>query len=203
MDRLAVIVLRGRHDRRRDRGAVLVEIGLTTPIFLALVFGVFELGLLFRDSLTTENASRQAARAASTKGRDPEADFFIIRSAENGLAAMDLQALQYIVVFKASGPGDDVPAACRTSSQTNVCNRYTPAEFFASMDDAAGNDTGNFRCGTLDAAWCPTTRETQASAGPDYIGVHVETTHRYLTGMFGADTSLGTTTVLQIEPDRP
>lgn len=182
---------------------MLLEVAITTPIFLALIFGVFELGLLFRDSLTTENASRQAARAASTRGRDPEADFFIIRSAENGLAAMDLQALQYIVVFKATGPGDTLPPNCSTSSQTGLCNRYTPAEFFASMDDAAGNDTGNFRCGTLDSAWCPTTRETQASVGPDYIGIHVETTHRYLTGMFGSDVSLGSTTVLRIEPDRP
>ncbi len=194
---------RRRTQHNDERGVVLMEVALTTPVFLALIFGVFELGLLFRDSLTTENASREAARSASTKGRDPEADFFIIRSAENGLAAMDLQALEYIVVFKASGPGDALPASCRTSSQAGLCNRYTPTEFFASMDDAAGNDTGNFRCGSLDSWWCPTTRETQASAGVDYIGVHVETTHRYLTGMFGASTSLGATTVLQVEPDRP
>ncbi len=185
-----------------ERGAVLVEIALVTPAFLLLIFGIFELGFLFRDSLTTENASREAARSASTKGRAPEADFFIIRSAENGLAAMDLQSLEYLVVFKATGPGDEVPDSCRTASQSGLCNRYTAADFFASLDDLNGNDTGNFRCGSLDSSWCATDRETQASTGLDYIGVHVETNHGFLTGAFGSTTSLGATTVLQIEPDR-
>ncbi len=192
-----------RRSRRfgSERGAVLVELALITPLFFTMILFVFEVGLLFRDSLTTDNASRQAARAASTQGRDPEADFYILRSVEHGLAAMGLESLEYVVVFKASGPGDTVPNQCRTASQQNLCNHYEPADFFASLDDNLGNDAGNFRCGSLDHRWCPATREASASAGPDYIGVHVETTHSYLTNIFTGPAQLGSTTILRIEPD--
>lgn len=194
----------GRHAGRndRDRGAVLVELALVAPLFIGLILFVFEMGLLFRDSLTTDNASRQAARAASTQGRGPEADFYILRAVEHGLSAMGLESLEYVIVFKASGPGDTVPNQCRTASQQNLCNRYVAADFFASLEDNLGNDTGNFRCGTLDYRWCPTTREASASVGPDYIGIHVETEHTFLTDMFGGQTQLGSTTILRIEPDQ-
>ena len=187
--------------RWAQRGATLVEASIITTLFLMIIFFIFEMGLLFRDSLTTSNASREAARAASTKGRDFDADYYTIRITENGLEAMGLQSLEFMVVFKASGPGDSVPAACLSSSQTGLCNRYTPADFFAEIEDSAGNPTGNFGCGTLDAAWCPTTRNAKASTGPDYVGVFVRTKHSYLTGMFGNDTDLESTTILRIEPD--
>lgn len=188
--------------RRRERGAALVEASLVSGLFLVLVFFIFEMGFLFRDSLTTSNASREAARAASTLGRDADADFYTIRTAEHGLEAMGLQSLDVLVVFKASGPGDTVPGACLTGSQTGLCNRYTAADFFAEKEDTSGNPTGKFGCGTLDGAWCPTSREAQASVGPDYVGVYVKTNHNYLTGMFGTQTDLEATTILRIEPDK-
>lgn len=159
------------------------------------------MGLLFRDSLTTDNASREGARAASTRGNQADADYFVLRTVEHGLEAMGLQRLQYVVVFKATGPDDTLPAACAVASQTDLCNRYTATEFFAELDDTAGNDTGNFRCGTLDANWCPTTRETSLAAGTDYIGIHVETRHDYVSGLFSGGTDLGETTILRLEPD--
>jgi hypothetical protein len=186
---------------RFERGAALVEASIISTLFLMIIFFVFEMGFLFRDSLTTSNASREAARAASTQGRDPHTDFYTIRTAEHGLEAMGLQSLDIMVVFKASGPGDSVPGACLSGSQTGLCNRYTPADFFAEKEDTAGNPTGKFGCGTLDAAWCPSTRIAKASTGPDYVGVYIRTKHSYLTGMFGNQTDLEATTILRIEPD--
>ena len=187
---------------RSERGAALVEASLVTGLFLMLVFFVFEMGFLFRNSLTTSNASREAARAASTLGRDPDTDYYTIRTAEHGLEAIGLQSLDMLVVFKATGPGDTVPGSCLTASQAGLCNRYTPIDFFAEKEDAGGNPTGKFGCGTLDGSWCPTAREAQASVGPDYVGVFVRTKHSYLTGMFGAQTDLEATTILRIEPDQ-
>lgn len=184
------------------RGAVLVEMALVAPLFFGIIFFIFELGLLFRDSLTTDNASRVAARAASSQGRNPDADFFVLQAAAHGLSAIGLENLEYVVVFKASGPGDTLPPGCRTSSQQDLCNHYKPADIFASLDTVDGSDAGNFRCGSLDSGWCPATRETQASVGPDYIGVHIETRHRYVTDFFSGPTELGSTTVMRIEPDR-
>jgi len=132
--------------------------------------------------------------------RKPKSDY-VIRTVEHGLEAMGLQRLDYLVVFKATGPDDDVSSACRSGSQTGLCNRYTPSDFFVEMDDASGNDTGFFRCGSLDSAWCATTRETSLSAGTDFVGIHVETRHSFVTGLFGNGQSLGATTILRIEPD--
>lgn len=186
---------------KSERGAALLEAALVTPIFLLVVFGVMELGLLFRDSLTTDNASREGARAASTRGNQADADYYILRTVEHGLEAIGLERLQYVVVFNASGPGDAMPAACATASQAGVCNRYTAADFFAELDDAFGNDTGNFRCGTLDSSWCATTRETSLAAGPDFVGIHVQTRHDFVTGMFSGGNDLGETTILRLEPE--
>ncbi len=187
--------------RREERGAALLEAALVTPVFVLVVFSILEFGLLFRDSLTTANASREGARAASTKGNDADADYFVIRTVEHGLEAMSLESLEYVVVFRAAGPGATVPAACRAASQVDLCNRYTAADFFAELDDTAGNDTGNFRCGALDSAWCPTTRETSLSAGTDYVGIHVQTRHDYISGIFSGGTDLGETTIFRLEPD--
>jgi len=187
--------------RWSERGAALVEASLVTTLFLLVVLFVFEMGFLFRDSLTTSNASREAARAASTKGRDADADYYTIRNAEHGLEAIGLQSLEVMVIFKASGPDDTVPGACLSGSQTGLCNRYTAIDFFAEIEDSMGNPTGNFGCGTLDFEWCPTTREATASVGPDYVGVYVKTKHDYLTGLFGSTLDLDATTILRIEPD--
>ncbi|MEL6984030.1 MAG: TadE family protein [Actinomycetota bacterium] len=186
---------------RGERGAALIEAAIVIPVFVLIVFFILELGLLFRDSLTTDNASREGARAASTRGNEADADYFILRTVEHGMEAMGLRRLDYVVVFRATGPSDTVPNNCRTASQAGLCNRYTAADFFAEIDDAAGNDTGNFRCGSLDAAWCPTTRETSLSAGTDFIGIHVQTQHEFITGLFTNGQSLGETTILRIEPD--
>ncbi|MEL7159050.1 MAG: TadE/TadG family type IV pilus assembly protein, partial [Actinomycetota bacterium] len=151
----------------------MVEAAIVTPLFFTLLFGIFEFGLLFRDSLTTNNAAKQAARAASVSGQRPDADFLMLRSVEHGLAAMDTDKLDMVVVFRASGPDDTVPAACLTASQldggagTVACNRYVAADLAKPIDDASGNDAGNFRCSTtaVDRFWCPAYRETSISGG--------------------------------------
>ena len=194
--------MRHRSTRHRpERGAALIEAALITPVFLLIVFFILEMGLLFRDSLTTDDASREGARAASTRGNEADADYYILRTVEHGLEAMGLQRLQYVVVFKATGPDDTVPGSCTVASQGGLCNRYTAADFFAELDDSSGNDTGNFRCGSRDSSWCPTTRETSLSAGTDYIGIHVQTRHDFVTGMFSGGNDLGETTILRLEPD--
>lgn len=195
-----------------ERGAALLEAAFVTPLFFALIFGILEVGLLFRNSLTTNNGAQQGARAASVSGSSPEADYLVIRSVEHGIQAMDLQDLEYVVVFKADGPGDTVPTACRTASQTYdplnpaapACNRYSAIDFFKEIDDPiTGNDTGNFRCGpsSVDRFWCPTDRETSLSAGTDYIGIYVETTHNFATGLFGNERILTETKIIRLEPD--
>jgi hypothetical protein len=194
---------RARRGRQGERGSALVEAAFITPLFFALIFGILEFGLLFRNSLTTNNAAQQGARAASVGGRSPDADYLILRSLEHGLAAMGLETLDHVVVFEATGPDTQVPAACLTASQTAVCNRYTAADFFKEIDDpSTGADTGNFRCGasSVDRFWCPSDRDSSL-ASADYVGVHVQTRHHFITGLFGDGRTLSETTIIRLEPD--
>lgn len=189
-----------------------MEAAFITPLFFALIFGILEFGLLFRNSLTTNNGSHEGARSASVSGRSPDADYLILRSVEHGLAAMGLETLDYVIVFKASGPTATVPTACLTASQTYsavnpaapACNRYTAADFFKEIKDpVTGVDTGNFHCGAqaVDRFWCPTVRSTSLTAGPDYVGLAVQTRHRFITGLFGSGRKLHATTIIRLEPD--
>lgn len=183
-----------------------------TPVFLLMLFGIFEIGLMFRDSLTTNNAAQQGARAASVAGRDPDADYLILRSVEHGLTAMGLQTLDYVVVFQADGPNASVPASCLAGSQAGdhtdpavpTCNRYEAADFFLEIDDPVTSvDTGNFRCSvsSVDRFWCPTDRETTMSVGTEYVGIHIQTRHAFITGFFGLGSDLTETRIVRLEPD--
>lgn len=197
--------------RRGERGSAIVEAAFVTPVFLLLLFGILEYGLLFRNSLTTTNASQEAARAASIGGRSLEADFITLETLEFGIAAMGLDQLNYVVVFNANtvapGLGSEIPDGhpCHTGSQDGVCNRYEAADFVHELEDAGGDPTGYFRCTTsglnLDGAWCPQTRRSGLGDDSDLVGVYVNTTHTYLTGFFGTSQTLDATTVIRVEPD--
>jgi len=196
--------------RRSERGAAVVEAAIITPLFLLLLFGIFEFGLAFKSSITISNAAQQGAREAGIQGALPESDYLILRSVQHGLGGMDLRNLDYVVVFRADGPNGTMPAECATSSQTLTasgsvaCNRYTAADFYAEIDDpSTGSNTGNFRCGpgSVDRYWCPADRQDQIG-NTDYVGVVVKAKHKYLTGMIGSDIDLESSTIARLEPGR-
>ena len=55
--------------RRKSKGQGMVELALTLPIFLILVFGVFEIARLVFFYSAVFTASREAARYASASGK--------------------------------------------------------------------------------------------------------------------------------------
>lgn len=54
--------------RRNYKGQAMLELAMTLPVFLALLFGVFEVCRLFFYNVSVNNASREAARYAATSG---------------------------------------------------------------------------------------------------------------------------------------
>jgi hypothetical protein len=47
---------------RRDRGAVVVETAIILPVFVVLLVGILEFGLIFHNYLVLQSASREGAR---------------------------------------------------------------------------------------------------------------------------------------------
>jgi TadE-like protein len=60
-----------RHESRQrsQKGAVAVEAALITPLFIVLVFGIIEFGLVFKDYLAITSSVRAGARIASAEPR--------------------------------------------------------------------------------------------------------------------------------------
>ncbi len=196
-----------RHHRRRgpfrgsasdrSRGAVLVEAAFVTPVFLALVLGVMEIGLAMNDNLALAHTVRAGSRVASASGDDPFADYGIIQAVKRESAALPRAQVDLVVVYKASAFGQDPTAACKAGNDvTGVCNAYTPADFSKPKDRWACLSSES-----LDKAWCPTTRKVSRSgAGPDYVGVWMKIRHPWLTRMFGATLTLTDASVIRLEP---
>lgn len=51
--------------RRYRRGAALIEFVIVVSLLILLLFGIIEVGLLFKDQATISQAAREAARSAS------------------------------------------------------------------------------------------------------------------------------------------
>jgi Flp pilus assembly protein TadG len=54
-----------RRGRRKTRGQALVEFSLILPVFLFVLWGILDFGLLLYSRMTVINATREGARAAS------------------------------------------------------------------------------------------------------------------------------------------
>ena len=53
---------------RRDRGQSLVEFAVLVPVFMLILIGMLEFGLMFNHDLTLQYASREGARVGSALG---------------------------------------------------------------------------------------------------------------------------------------
>ncbi len=205
---------RGGPDRRRlrgDGGAALVEAAFITPVFLLVAFGVIEFGGAFRDYLTVSNAVTAATRQESIQGANLQADWLTLQAIKKASAAFPLSDINYVVVWKATGPRDTVPAACKTAGRTvgtagaptaGSCNRFTVADFTSATGPA-------WTCSSPNPIqyWCPATRNvalsSNSNSGPDYLGVYISMTHNYVTGFFGRSVTLTDSSITKLEPTAP
>lgn len=201
---------RGRFDKRaRQRGAVLVEAAIIAPIAIALVFGAMELGYAYYGKLTVEHMSVAGARAASGGANDYLSDYNTLKAVNDAKTGMGASQITKIVIYRATGPSDRVPAACKSgpvtdTSTTRGCNVYTGADLSLASDQFGcvgppGPTTKK------DSYWCPTTRKaallsSNGNGPPDYVGVYVVGEHDNLIGLFGKSFTFSNDTVIRIEP---
>lgn len=57
---------------QKKRGQAIVEFALILPIFILILVGIMEFGLLFHQYLVVTSASREGARTAALGGTDAE-----------------------------------------------------------------------------------------------------------------------------------
>lgn len=194
-----------------DRGAVMAEAALITPLFIFLLFGTIEFGGLFRDYLTINDATASGARGASIAGNDANADWLILQGIKSSTSALAKTGIQKIIVYKAEDSTSTVPAGCLLapssppSGVSGSCNVYNAASL--NLDESPHFED----CGpdSYQANWCPTTRKSAATVNPDpdlnngppdFLGIFIEFDHMWFTGLFGEKFTITSTTVTRLEP---
>ncbi len=114
---------------RGDDGAVLVEAILVAPVLLAILFGIIEFGLGWRDKITVETATVAGARTSASLGNDSMADYNALQTAVSAMSTIPTSNIDYIVIFKANSSGT-IPATCAAGTAvSNSCNVYVPSTF--------------------------------------------------------------------------
>lgn len=184
----------------------MVEAALVTPIFVFLLFGTLEFGLLFRSYLTLNNAAQGGARAASIAGNQLDADWKILQAVRKESAAVGRSSIQRVVVYHAANGTDEPTASCIAGTATSgtgnpnytgACNVYVSADLTAPVAD--------FGCGITqkDRYWCPTARKTAVSgpmSPPDFVGVYITIRHGWVTGLFGSTVDISERVIVKMEP---
>jgi Flp pilus assembly protein TadG len=196
---------------RGDGGAIIAEAALLTPFFITLMFGMLEFGGAFRDYLTVSSSTSAAARQAAVQGNAPYADWYILHTIVTASAAMPLSQINYVVIYKANATGTSPPAGCLTSGSTgsgapsynSACNRYTNADLLTAVGTAPPTSWTTSGPYAPSQNWPSTQRYVLlASPGPDYVGVYINATHPWITGLFGSTITMTNNTVAQIEPQK-
>lgn len=190
----------GRLHRRRDGGAIAVEVVILTPVFLGLLFGMIEVALLFRDAMAVSALARTGARVASAEPRVGGATpvyghagpagsgSFAFDAAEAVRTSADTipeDAIQRIRVYEDTGSGP--PSSCAGIN----CVEY------------AWDDTNNFVY--AGGTWNPASiRACLEDDDGTSVGVYVEARHDWVVGFFGGGFGTVTgNTVMKFEPLLP
>jgi Flp pilus assembly protein TadG len=91
---------------RRESGASMVEFAIILPLFIVLIFGIIEFGLLFYNQGIITHAAREGARAG------------IVYDANSRISVSEIEAevnnyiLDNLVSFSPSTPDIDINNAC-------------------------------------------------------------------------------------------
>ena len=187
---------------RGERGATLVESALITPVLLLFVFGIFEFGFAFRDYLAVSNIVRDAAREASVAGNASDADYRILRAVERAASALPDGSIDRLIVFEATDAESTPHADCiagnsRGPTGTERCNVYDASHLTLVESE--------FQCAPLPAPpdpdyyFCPSDRDVIVG-NLDYVGIWVQVTHSYITGLFGDTVTFTDQIILKLEP---
>lgn len=202
---------RGRH-HRCDRGTALVETALIIPIFIAIVLGIIEYGLVYRDVLITSDAVSNGARTGAVIGPRitanlNTADFVIIKDVRESLGATPTSWVKRVVVFRANTPSSapalsQVPLACRNGTAVaGVCNVYDPQEAFYAVQEGNSDYFSCTGAGGPACAWRPTSRKNGPNVSDiEYLGVYLRVERPYLTGLFGDKFTIEQATIVRLEP---
>jgi hypothetical protein len=184
---------------RDERGNALVEAVIIIPLLMLLTFGCIEFGIGFSQKGGLESVARSGARIGATLTDDDNAaaggiypaphtqiGIDTMSAVNDALGETSLPELNHLFVYKidgSSGTSSYSSGSC-TSATTCMSFDYDGTQFVY----AGGS-------------WDKTLRDACTSGQQDRIGVTIQGTFHFLTGLVGSgNIALNETSVLQLEP---
>lgn len=151
-------------------GQSIVEFMLAVPIFLALLFGSLDVGILFKTHAAYQEAAQEAVRvAAGTGGSDPVA----LNELRTMLPGENLGNISTVTIYDATVTGDQVSTTDISTFTTYTYNK--PSNSFV----CAGTTHGP-PCDPT-TTWDPLKmRRTLGSL--DHVGIKVSYNYHSITG---------------------
>jgi hypothetical protein len=182
----------GKHiHSREDTGATLVEAAIIFPVLILLVVTIMELGLAFKDYLTTDFAAKEGARVGALAGNNVDADCDIVQSIVAGYAASDFDDLNSITIFEVNDSG-------ASTGRENVWT-FTPG---GSADPA---DCADWNVALVGGGWAPANHDVLVGGGSDLsiLGVTIDTEHNWVTGVppWNGQMNIVRTAIQRLEPE--
>ncbi len=169
-----------RFRRRSDRqhGQSLVEFSLVLPIFIVLLMGVIEFGLVFNAVLAINFASRDASLTAAEAGNARGSDCVILKKIEDSIGAPATPSrVTEVRIYKAKKDGTSTGVQnvyTRTATPTLDCTAVPSVAVNLPYALATGASYDELtRCNAL--AGC------SGSGGVDTIGVQITYHYNWVT----------------------
>lgn len=120
---------------RARRGAVALEFALGLPIFLAMIYGVFEFGRIFWTQNTMEFAIEEAARFTMVNPNATSAQ--ITTLVEDKAVGLDAARIKVVIVFEQSGADNSFVTITGTYSYAPVVPLVLPVAGGGGIDFTA------------------------------------------------------------------
>jgi hypothetical protein len=172
--------------RRQDQqGATLIEAAIILPMLIFILISLMEMGVAFKDFLTTDFTVKEGARIGSVVGNDIDADCSIVTTMVANFSANDLAKLDEIRIWEVSDSGNP------TGNQ-NTWSYNTSQD---PLDCGLGwSKIGN---------WPSTSRGVTVSGGLDIIGITIDTKHNWITGVppWSGTMEIVRTAIQRLEPE--
>ena len=166
---------RGR-TTERERGQALIEFALVLPVFLLLMFGVVEFGVLFNAAVTVNFVSRVAAVLAAEGGRTEGSDCMVLRAIERDtISPATPLRIATVEIYWSDTNGDQIASSVNVYTRTgSLTCTYAGGSITVPYTLSTEGYPAAQRCDVL--AGCGGLHATV-----DDIGVRITYTHQWVT----------------------
>jgi Flp pilus assembly protein TadG len=174
---------------RDERGGSAVEAAIVTPVVVAMIFGIIEFGMLFKDYLGAQAMLRAGVRVASAEPRNSTfATDAVAKMQETG-TVLNPSDVKELWVYKANA-NNDFPSGFSSFSNCTTCVKFT---WDAGTKKFVGSTSPTWAASSQNAC------TTAAGGPPDRVGVFLKVRHNSITGIIGP-TDIAEGAALYLEP---